>query len=47
MALTDWIVDPIRRILPPLGMIDLSPLVAYFALVALHLIAGILLSAAR
>jgi len=32
MALTDWIVDPIRRILPPLGMIDLSPLVAWLVL---------------
>jgi YggT family protein len=32
MALTDWIVDPIRRILPPLGMIDFSPLVAWLVL---------------
>ena len=28
-ALTDWIVRPIARVLPPLGMIDFSPLVAY------------------
>jgi len=26
---TDWLVEPIRRRLPPLGMIDLSPLAAY------------------
>ncbi|HEX9892643.1 MAG TPA: YggT family protein [Gemmatimonadales bacterium] len=26
---TDWLVEPIRRRLPPLGMIDLSPLLAY------------------
>ena len=26
MLLTDWIIEPIRRILPPLGMIDFSPL---------------------
>jgi len=30
--LTDWIVEPIRRIVPPLGGFDLSPLVAMFAL---------------
>ncbi len=29
---TDWIVEPIRRIVPPLGGFDLSPLVAMFAL---------------
>ncbi len=28
--LTDWIVEPIRKRLPPVGMIDLSPIVAYF-----------------
>jgi YggT family protein len=32
MILTDWIIDPIRRILPPLGMIDFSPLVAWLLL---------------
>lgn len=31
-ALTDWIVKPIRRALPPAGMFDLSPLVALLAL---------------
>ena len=30
--LTDWMVDPIRRVVPALGAIDLSPLVAMFAL---------------
>lgn len=30
--LTDWIVEPIRRIVPPLGGFDLSPLVAMFLL---------------
>lgn len=29
-ALTDWLVKPIARALPPFGMIDFSPLVAYF-----------------
>jgi YggT family protein len=30
--LTDWIVNPIARILPPFGMMDFSPLVAYLIL---------------
>lgn len=30
--LTDWMVEPIRRIVPPLGGFDLSPLVAMFLL---------------
>lgn len=30
--LTDWIVEPIRRVMPPFGMLDLSPLVAYLVL---------------
>ena len=30
--LTDWLVEPIRRIVPPLGAMDVSPLVAWFAL---------------
>jgi YggT family protein len=31
-ALTDWLLDPLRRVLPPLGPFDLSPLVAYLML---------------
>lgn len=34
--LTDWIVLPIRKRIPPLGIIDLSPLLAYFALFLLR-----------
>lgn len=30
--LTDWIVEPIRRFVPPLGPFDMSPLVAWLAL---------------
>ena len=30
--LTDWMVEPIRRIVPPLGTLDISPLVAWLAL---------------
>ncbi|MEO8032108.1 MAG: YggT family protein [Gemmatimonadota bacterium] len=32
MRLTNWLVEPIRRLLPPMGMFDFSPLVAYAAL---------------
>lgn len=30
--LTDWLIEPIRRLLPPTGMLDLSPLVALIVL---------------
>ncbi len=30
--LTEWILEPLRRVLPPFGPLDLSPLVAYFIL---------------
>jgi YggT family protein len=32
MALTNWIIDPLRRILPPVGMFDFSPMVAWLVL---------------
>ncbi|MEP7064396.1 MAG: YggT family protein [Gemmatimonadota bacterium] len=35
-SLTDWLVKPIARMLPSFGMIDLSPLVAYFVLYILE-----------
>jgi YggT family protein len=31
-VLTDWLIDPIRRILPPVGMFDFSPMVAWLVL---------------
>lgn len=41
--LTDWVVRPIRRLLPPTGMIDFSPLVAYLVLILLRaLVASVL-----
>jgi len=30
--LTDWMIKPLRKIIPPIGMIDLTPLVAWIAL---------------
>jgi YggT family protein len=32
VLLTDWIIEPVRRILPPMGMIDFSPMVAWLIL---------------
>jgi YggT family protein len=31
-TLTDWLLAPLRRIIPPLGMVDITPLVAYLIL---------------
>lgn len=31
-GLTDWLLDPLRRVIPPLGAFDLTPLVAYLML---------------
>ena len=43
VVLTDWIVEPVRRILPPMGMIDFSPMVAWLILwVARGLVLGLL-----
>lgn len=30
--LTDWIVEPLRRVVPPFGAMDITPLVAWFVL---------------
>lgn len=32
VALTDWLINPIRRILPPVGIFDFSPMVAWLVL---------------
>jgi YggT family protein len=31
-TLTEWLLAPLRRVIPPLGMVDITPLVAYLAL---------------
>ncbi len=47
-VLTDWIVNPLRQVVPPLGMIDVTPIVAYFALTLLErLVIGVLAGALR
>ncbi len=42
--LTDWIVEPLRKIIPPIGMIDITPIVAWALIqfVALPWLLGIL-----
>ena len=32
VALTEWLLQPLRRVLPPLGPFDMSPFVAYLIL---------------
>ncbi len=29
-VLTDWIIEPLRKVIPPIGMIDITPIVAFF-----------------
>ena len=31
-GLTDWLLDPLRKVIPPVGAFDLTPLVAYLML---------------
>jgi YggT family protein len=38
---TDPILEPARKLIPPIGMIDISPIVVFFAL---QIIAGLLRS---
>jgi YggT family protein len=43
VLLTDWIIQPIRRVLPATGMIDFSPMVAWLVLwVARGFVLGLL-----
>jgi YggT family protein len=40
-GLTDWLIKPIARRLPPMGVLDLSPFVAYLGLLLLRsIVAG-------
>lgn len=43
--LTDWIVEPLRRVIPPLGAMDVTPLVAWFALWLIRMAAHSVLGA--
>ncbi len=35
-ALTNWLVNPIRRIMPTMGILDMSPMVAYLVLLVMQ-----------
>ena len=35
-SVTDWLIEPIRRRLPPFGALDLSPVAAYLLLLLLR-----------
>ncbi len=35
-TMTDWLVEPIRRRMPPMGMFDFSPVVAWLVLIMLR-----------
>jgi YggT family protein len=40
---TDWIVEPLRKIVPPIGMIDITPIVAWFLIMIItNLLLGII-----
>jgi YggT family protein len=30
--LTDWLIEPLHRVIPPIGIFDVTPIVAYFLL---------------
>jgi len=34
--LTDWIVEPLRRVIPPFGMFDLTPLIAWILILVVR-----------
>jgi YggT family protein len=40
-VLTDWLVEPLRKVVPPLGMIDITPIIAWFLVLLLR---GLILS---
>lgn len=31
-AMTDWLLEPLRKVIPPIGMVDITPLVAWLML---------------
>lgn len=44
-GLTDWIIEPLRKVIPPVGMIDVTPMIALLLLwVARGLVLGLLFS---
>lgn len=40
-VLTDWMIVPLRRLIPSIGMIDITPIVAWFGLSLIQRLLGI------
>jgi YggT family protein len=40
-VLTDWMLEPLRRVIPPIGMVDISPFVAYLIIVLVQRAIGV------
>jgi YggT family protein len=40
-VLTDWMIVPLRRLIPSIGMIDITPIVAWFGLILIQRLFGI------
>ena len=40
-VLTEWMLAPLRRIIPMIGMIDITPIIAWFALSLIQSALGI------
>lgn len=40
-TLTEWMLAPLRRVIPTLGPVDVTPIVAYFVLVLLGSVVGV------
>jgi YggT family protein len=36
VSLTEWLLRPLRSVIPPFGMIDVTPIIAYFVLALLE-----------
>jgi YggT family protein len=39
--LTDWFIKPLRRVIPAIGMIDITPIIAWFAIALIQKALGI------
>ena len=40
-VLTDWMIVPLRRVIPSLGMIDITPIVAWIGIIIIQALLGI------
>ena len=40
-VLTDWLIRPLRRVIPTLGMIDITPIIAWFLIALIQRFLGV------